>query len=160
MEEKFVVAAAAGEVERVRECIHRIGVNINWQDERGETALMKAARRGDGSVAMELMNARANCDLTNESGNTALHFACKSSHRQIVHLLGEAGADVNLQNSKGNTPAHVAASRSELAILDELNRFGYDWMIVNKEGRNALEHGRHRKQPEAVKIISNIMAGM
>ena len=160
MEEKFVVAAAAGELERVRECIRRIGVNINWQDERGETALMKAARRGDGSVSMELVNAGANCDLTSESGNTALHFACKQGHRHIVRLLGVTGADVNVKNSKGNTPSHLAASRSELSVLDELNRLGCDWMITNKEGRNALEQAKHEKQPEAIKIITNMMAGI
>jgi len=97
------------------------GVDINWQDKTGETALHIAARFGHDECARVLLQGtdqqRANLDLAEKSfAWSPLHIAAVDGHLSVAQLLVDAGADVDKLDSSGWTAKEHAALRGHLAI--------------------------------------------
>ncbi|KAI1762545.1 glycerophosphodiester phosphodiesterase GDE1 [Hypoxylon sp. FL1150] len=97
------------------------GVDINWQDDTGETALHIAARFGHAECAKILLKGsaeqKADLELTEKSfAWTPLHISAVDGHLPIAQLLVEAGADAGKSDSFGWTPKEHAALRGHLAI--------------------------------------------
>ncbi|KAK0634628.1 Glycerophosphoryl diester phosphodiesterase family-domain-containing protein [Bombardia bombarda] len=97
------------------------GVDINWQDKAGETALHIAARFGHDECARVLLQGtaqqKANLGLTEKAfAWTPLHIAAVDGHLSVAQLLVDAGADVDKPDSSGWTAKEHAALRGHLAI--------------------------------------------
>ncbi|KAI1106448.1 glycerophosphodiester phosphodiesterase GDE1, partial [Jackrogersella minutella] len=97
------------------------GVDINWQDETGETALHIAARFGHVECAKILLEGsteqKANLELTEKSfAWTPLHISAVDGHLLVAQLLVEAGADVGKMDSFGWTAKEHAALRGHHQI--------------------------------------------
>jgi glycerophosphodiester phosphodiesterase len=103
------------------EMLVQAGVDINWQDKDGETALHIAARFGHDECARVLIRGtpeqKANLELTEKSfAWTPLHIAAVDGHLSVVQLLVDAGADVDKRDSSGWTAKEHAALRGHLPI--------------------------------------------
>ncbi|KAK7707020.1 Glycerophosphocholine phosphodiesterase [Diaporthe eres] len=101
------------------------GVDINWQDSSGETALHIAARFGHDECSRILLQGteeqKANLELVEKNFNwTPLHIAAVDGHLSVAKLLIEAGADVDKIDSSGWTAREHAALRGHLALADLL----------------------------------------
>ena len=101
------------------------GVDINWQDGTGETALHVAARFGYHECADILLSGtehqKADCELAENSFDwTPLHVACVDGHLSIVELLISAGADLTKPDASGWLPREHAALRGHLDIAKRL----------------------------------------
>ncbi|KAK7948693.1 uncharacterized protein PG986_009579 [Apiospora aurea] len=101
------------------------GVDINWQDETGETAMHIAARFGHVDIVKILLDGtdqqRVNLELAEKSfAWTPLHIAAVDGHLPVAQLLVEAGAEVNKMDSFGWTPKEHAALRGHMPIADLL----------------------------------------
>ncbi|KAK1761443.1 Glycerophosphodiester phosphodiesterase GDE1 [Echria macrotheca] len=97
------------------------GVDINWQDKTGETALHIAARFGHDECARVLLKGtneqKADLELAENSfAWTPLHIAAVDGHLSVAQLLVDAGADVDKLDSSGWTAKEHAALRGHLAI--------------------------------------------
>ncbi|KAH6623029.1 Glycerophosphoryl diester phosphodiesterase family-domain-containing protein [Chaetomium tenue] len=97
------------------------GVDINWQDKHGETALHIAARFGHDECAKVLLKGtaeqKANLELVENSfAWTPLHIAAVDGHPSVAQLLVDAGADVDRADSSGWTAKEHAALRGHLVI--------------------------------------------
>lgn len=97
------------------------GVDINWQNHAGETALHIAARTGHDECARILLKGRSDqkADLELAENNfawTPLHIAAVDGHLSVAQLLVDAGADVDRLDSSGWTATEHAALRGHLAI--------------------------------------------
>ncbi|KAJ4306986.1 Glycerophosphocholine phosphodiesterase [Collariella sp. IMI 366227] len=97
------------------------GVDINWQDKDGETALHIAARFGHDECARVLLKGtaeqKANLELAENSyAWTPLHVAAVDGHLPVAQLLVDAGADVGKLDSSGWTAKEHAALRGHLPI--------------------------------------------
>ncbi|KAK3304381.1 Glycerophosphoryl diester phosphodiesterase family-domain-containing protein [Chaetomium strumarium] len=97
------------------------GVDINWQDKVGETALHIAARFGHDECARVLLKGtaeqKANLDLVENSfAWTPLHIAAVDGHLSVAQILVDAGADVDKPDSSGWTAKEHAALRGHLDI--------------------------------------------
>ncbi len=65
---------------------------LNQQDNRGQTALIHAARHNNQEAVKELLAAGASADIKDFAGQTALAHAKKEGHKEIVALLkGKTG---------------------------------------------------------------------
>ncbi|KAK0651454.1 Glycerophosphoryl diester phosphodiesterase family-domain-containing protein [Cercophora newfieldiana] len=105
------------------------GVDINWQDKTGETALHIAARFGHDECARVLLKGtdqqKANLDLAEKSfAWTPLHIAAVDGHLSVAQLLVDAGADVEKLDSSGWTAKEHAALRGHLDIARLLAHHG------------------------------------
>ena len=97
------------------------GVNLNYQDDQGETALHVAARFGQGQCARALLQGsrdqKAETDLAeNTFGWTPLFIASVDGHINVVELLIKAGADLERLDSSGWTAKEHAALRGHIDI--------------------------------------------
>ncbi|KAI1135748.1 glycerophosphodiester phosphodiesterase GDE1 [Hypoxylon sp. FL0543] len=104
------------------------GVDINWQDETGETALHIAARFGHVECAKILLEGsaeqKANLELTEKSfAWTPLHISAVDGHLAVAQLLVEAGAEVGKMDSFGWTATEHAALRGHLQLARLLAKY-------------------------------------
>ncbi|CAG8972529.1 hypothetical protein HYALB_00001221 [Hymenoscyphus albidus] len=101
------------------------GVDINWQDSTGETALHVAARFGHDECAKTLLQGtsyqKADVELAENSFSwTPLHVAAVDGHLSIVELLIAVGADIKKPDASGWTAREHAALRGHLIIAEKL----------------------------------------
>ncbi|KAJ5966493.1 hypothetical protein N7481_013207 [Penicillium waksmanii] len=97
------------------------GIDINYQDEQGETALHVAARFGHDECAQIILEGsdyqKANTNLPeNTYGWTPLFIACVDGQLGVAKLLVDAGADLERFDSSGWTAKEHAALRGHLEI--------------------------------------------
>lgn len=97
------------------------GVDLNYQDDQGETALHVAARFGHTECAKALLDGsdsqRANTELgENAFGWTPIFIACVDGHLGVVELLIAAEADLEKTDSSGWTAKEHAALRGHIDI--------------------------------------------
>lgn len=103
------------------ELLVNAGVDINWQDNSGETALHVAARFGHDECARVLLKGteqqKANLELAEKNfAWTPLHIAAVDGHLGVAQLLVDAGADVDKLDSSGWTAKEHAALRGHCEI--------------------------------------------
>ncbi|PKX97442.1 glycerophosphocholine phosphodiesterase [Aspergillus novofumigatus IBT 16806] len=101
------------------------GVDINYRDDQGETALHVAARFGHDACAKILLEGtadqKADTELTENTYSwTPLFVACVDGSLSVVELLIEAGANLERLDSSGWSAKEHAALRGHLDIARRL----------------------------------------
>ncbi|QPG97878.1 hypothetical protein C2857_006967 [Epichloe festucae Fl1] len=97
------------------------GVDINWTDKTGETALHIAATLGHEACARIILRGsdsqKADIEIAENSYSwTPLHVAAVDGSLGVVQLLVEAGADVSKPDASGWTAKEHAALRGHMDI--------------------------------------------
>ncbi|KIW34001.1 uncharacterized protein PV07_00804 [Cladophialophora immunda] len=121
----LALATKANFIEIVRLLI-QAGVDINHQDELGDTALHVAARFGHVECARLLLEGtgeqKANIELPEKTyGWTPMFIACVDGHLPVVELLIEHGADLERLDSSGWNAKEHAALRGHIDIAQRLD---------------------------------------
>ncbi|KAL6704796.1 Glycerophosphocholine phosphodiesterase [Coniothyrium glycines] len=101
------------------------GVDVNYQDEGGETALHMAARYGYDECAKALIEGsrlnKTEVDLPEKTfAWTPLFIACVDNHLSMVDILVGAGADVYRCDNSGWTAKEHAALRGHMEVAAKL----------------------------------------
>ena len=111
----FLFAAAAGEVETVRQALTQGGVGVNAVDYEGRSAVMIAATSGNLHVVEFLIEQRAALNLRDTFGKTALANALQRGHLQVADSLNKAGAQLEWSEStRLRHASHIARARTPL----------------------------------------------
>ncbi|KOS22534.1 Glycerophosphodiester phosphodiesterase GDE1 [Escovopsis weberi] len=103
------------------EMLVNAGVDINWTDKTGETALHVAARFGHADCARVILKGndsqQADFEVAEKSYSwTPLHVAAVDGSLSVVELLVEAGADVSKPDAFGWTAKEHASLRGHMDI--------------------------------------------
>lgn len=109
------LAAVSGRA-AVAQTLLDAGADPLWQDENGNTALMRAVMTGNIKIVSVLADKTEALDVKNAAGWTPLMVASglhgsttdRSQQKKIVRLLLKKGAQVDSYNSDGNTALHLA----------------------------------------------------
>lgn len=95
------------------------GINMNYQDQEGETCIHVAARRGDVDSVKEMLKANQlqepNLQLAEKTyGWTALFVAAVEGHEEIVALLAAASSNLDQLDLSGWTAMEHATFRGHI----------------------------------------------
>ena len=155
---QLVLAAERGDAAEVRRLI-AAGADVNWQDEKQDSAFLVAGARGHTEVVKLTLAAGANLKSTNRYGGTALIPACHYGHVETVKFLLTTPIDVNHVNKLGWTalleavilgdggPTHIEIVRLLLAHKADPN-------IADREGVSPFAHAKRRGYRDMVKLIA------
>lgn len=113
--------ATKSNYEPIVEMLVDAGVDVNWTDKTGESALHIAARFGHVGCARLIVKGsdsqKASLEITENSYSwTPLHVAAVDGFISVVQLLVEAGADVSRPDASGWTAKEHAALRGHMDI--------------------------------------------
>jgi ankyrin repeat protein len=156
---QLVLAAERGDTAEVRRLI-AAGADVNWQDEKQDSAFLAAGARGRTEVVKLTLAAGANLKSTNRYGGTALIPACHYGHLETVKVLLATAIDVNHVNRLGWTalleavilgdggPTHTEIVRLLLAHRANPN-------IADREGVSPLAHARQRNYAAMARLIAD-----
>ena len=158
-----VVLNDGAEVERLIEG----GVDVNEINDKGCTALMWAAMRGNKTILDALLDAGAEVDKSDAAGTTALIIASHTNSVAIVETLVQAGADVNArmkvhiaggpvpeqQFDAGGTALMKAIMNERLQVSEYLISAEVDVDQADGTGRTALMMAAKANQSAIVELL-------
>jgi len=133
----LIEACMAGNVDEVKSLL-QTGVDVDFEDPGGQTALFWAVMRNDKSAATLLVEHGAIIDKINTTGQTPLMGAALRGHIQMIDLLVSLGAEVNRTDATGLTPWAWAALNKHEEACQELSKNGADNMLHHKFGSESL----------------------
>jgi hypothetical protein len=155
---QLVLAAERGDASEVRRLV-AAGADVNWQDEKHDSAFLVAGARGHTEVVKMTLAAGANLKSTNRYGGTALIPACHYGHLETVKVLLGTAIDVDHVNRLGWTalleavilgdggPVHAEIVRLLLAHKANPN-------IADRDGVSPLAHAKRRGYAAMAKLIA------
>lgn len=138
------------------------GINIDFPDKDGLTALHISVIGKNEAVVRHLLRKGANPHVKDKDGVTPLHYAVQVGAMQAVKLLIKYNADVNHSDNEGWTPLHVAMQSRNRNIAKVLLINGADKTRKNKNGNTPLDlslaYGKHFKSYDLTKLLKIVPA--
>lgn len=123
IDQEFLTAVENDQIPLVKELLNR-GVNINYQDQSGNTALLYAINNNNQEMVKILLTHGANPNLEDQRGVTPLILATSENATSIVQELLNHGANPNQQDKWEETPLYFAARNGNLDMLETLLNHG------------------------------------
>ena len=112
--------------------------DIDVRDDKGQTALLRAAAHGNQEKARVLLEHSASAKHANLNGDTALHAARTS---EVAQVLLNAGADIEACASDGATPLIRFCQRSHPSpLIHTVLQAGASAATTDHRGQAALHY--------------------
>lgn len=134
--------------------------SIDERDEKGLTALMRAAKEGEEKVVSILFEAGADMNLSIASGWTALLFAVELGHLEVVKYLIDAGAHLNINVRQSVNLIHIAAYHGHLNMVkmlcehrDQNGRRSLSVEATTQKGETALILATRKGHQKVVEFL-------
>jgi ankyrin repeat protein len=124
-DKQLIDACKSGDLAAVQKLLDE-GVDVDWKDIFGMTALMRVVSRQKGhvDVAKLLLDRGAQINMQHSfGGGTALMWAILFDEVDCVRLLLERGADMSIQDKRGRTAKALAKNHRHddiVQLLDEV----------------------------------------
>ena len=155
---QLVLAAERGDSQEVRRLI-AAGADVNWQDEKQDSAFLVAGARGHAEVVRLTLAAGANLRSTNRYGGTALIPACHYGHLETVKVLLATAIEVDHVNRLGWTAlleAVILGDGGEVhtEIVRLLLARGANPNLADRDGVTPLQHARRRGYAAMARLIA------
>jgi len=128
-----------GHLRVVKYCLTLEPMDLNIQDNDGNTPLHTACENGNIEIAKALLTAGAGANTQDNDGNTPLHTACKNGNIDIAKALLIAGANQNVENKEKKKPFQVAKPEVVEALRKLLSNKRGGWN--NKRGKLPKNQG-------------------
>ena len=148
-ESAFLESSQCGDDEAVQFLLG-LGVNVNYSNSEGQTALILASKSGQEEVVQTLLSAGANINNGDKYGHTALMV---SKTNEIFQLLLQPNADINLHKHQESTHLMIASDLGCLTVVETLLRFKNDPSVQNKAGRSTLIFASRNGHLQVVELL-------
>ena len=146
-EEQLLLAAAFGELEKVKSLCGDPDLNINWQYGGGFTSLSIACHGRHVGVVKYLLSLKGiDPNKPANKGSTPLFMACANGHKEVVSLLlADPRIDPNKPKNDQSTPLWYASQNGHLVVVRHLLASGREIDTKMKStfnNKTAFEHGK------------------
>ncbi|CAO3571376.1 unnamed protein product [Mortierella alpina] len=129
-------------------------IQVDMQDEEGETALYQAAAAGSTECVQLLLHAGASATLGNEESITPLIIASYNGFVSICRLLIAMGhADVNQQDNTLKSALLLASYAGHVDVMAELIEHGASLNTLDQYGWSSLMLAAYAGKLEACKLL-------
>jgi hypothetical protein len=99
----LIPAAKRGDLDQIQQLLRVEGVDVNFANEKDQTALHAAAENGHVEVVADLLAKGVDVNARNQQGQTPLHLAALEGHAAVVAALLAKGAAVNAMDVRDQT---------------------------------------------------------
>ena len=127
--------------------------NIDERDEKGRTAVSKAAESGHEAVVRLLIEKGATFEPDDQYQNTPLHLALSNGHETVALLLIEKGEDINAKSAIGITPLYEASGRGLEALARLLIKKGADVNAGDNGGWTPLHQASNKGHEALARLL-------
>ena len=114
------------------------GVNVNYMDEAGDTALAAAIALEHPVIAKYLIDAGADVNAPTAQHSYPLIEAAKKGFNHLVSQLIRQGADIDQKDALGRTALVAAVATGRQQLVDTLLRAGANAMQKDNNGISAI----------------------
>lgn len=157
-EYEFMAAAAQGNIGRLAELAGKVDVNARFGGD-GDTALHRAAARGQVEAVRLLLERGANVNAVDDEGTTPLLGATYRGHTEVVKVLLERGAAVDAQEMRYRISSlNHAVGRNDTELVRLLLGYGADPMLKAADGRTAVDRAEANGAREIVALLRKAAA--
>ena len=145
LDKELFDAITRNSVERVAKALEK-GANPEAREmetPNRDYAIHRAAQLGNPSIALMLIRAGADIDVTNETDHTPVMLAALRGRGRTVKALLIHQADVKPRNNQGNTALHLAVTVDDPFSDDSINPLlcaGADVRQPNHAKKNVAEY--------------------
>ncbi len=158
----LLVAIHKGKLEIGRRFIE-LGANVNFRDDRKQTALHKAANNKKCAVVSfceELIEAGADVQAVDDEGKTPLHVAASNGRADLCNLfVKKYGIDVNVRTEDNKTPLSEAVAHGNVETCKKLLDLGADVTIIQGfQGWTLLHKATYARKKDRVEKINLLLA--
>jgi ankyrin repeat protein len=156
-----LISAVVRRYSKVIEKLLELGAKTETRDKNGDTALLLAVRRGNGSIVQLLISPgapngnRVDIDAGGGIYPTALHEAAVLGNRYLVNRLLLAGANVNQEGGVFNTALCAACCIEDDGTVGLLLENGADITLSGGQFPNALSCAVYS---ESMSLVDTLMA--
>lgn len=119
----------------------------------GKTALMQAARAGDGDGVEQLMRIGADINRTNNNGGTPLMYAVLGNNIEVVRLFIRQGVDLDTVANNGWSAVMIAAAKGRTESLKELLYHAADPNLPDIYGWTPLMRAVYENRELAARLL-------
>ncbi|MCF6767592.1 ankyrin repeat domain-containing protein [Thiotrichales bacterium 19S11-10] len=138
MSKALLEAVLEKELNTVKRLLQLPEIDINYQNEDGETALHYAAENNNPEILDQLLEKKADVSKKDKFGDTALHRASHLGNLEAVRQLLEKGSDVNALNKDDETPLHLSVYSNREEVVGLLVKQGANVNAQRKNGDTPL----------------------
>jgi ankyrin repeat protein len=157
----FVHACKIGSLAHARTLFDK-GIDVNWKDKEGYTALMWASGKGQVGIVKWLLSRGVLIDIQNKcggtaSGVTALMWSSQEGHVEVVKLLLDRGALPDLQEpNHGSTALIMASSWGRASCVRLLLEKGADMSLKDKNGMTAKDIAKINGHIDIIQLLDEV----
>lgn len=97
-------------------------VELNHQDDNGNTPIQHAAYYQQTKFAIALLNKNPRLGVLNKNSETILHLASRTNDADLIHALFAHWPEINIEQSNAiqNTPLHIASKFGRTEVVKAL----------------------------------------
>jgi len=145
-------------LDKIRQLLNQHYINVNIQDEYGNTPLLKATRKDRRDIVELLLENKADPNISNVNGYTALFWAISECDYKMIEKLLQKGAKPYI-SYMGETALHKAIKECWPSIVKLLLDYGADKYLKNENGETALDvakkrlHGSQEIRKEIIDLL-------
>ena len=120
-------------------------INLNYQDEKGYSALHYSSEEGNQKIVEFLIKEKCDINLRTKEYKTALHLCIIKGNYDICKLLIENNAEINVYDSDKNSPLHYACLYNYLNITKYILEKRPDIEAKNNEGKKPNDLAKNKE---------------